>query len=163
MGGDSAGANLAAVVCQLAKRSGAPTIALELLLYAVTDAAADAGSMRDLAKGYLLEEEGLKWFFDHYGATDPLDPRLSPLRANDFSGLPTAHIHTAEFDPLRDQGKAYADHLQEAGVKVTNVCHSGMIHGFFSLSGVIPYGRVALDKVGAAVKAALSDAPEMAA
>ena len=164
VGGDSAGANLAAVVCQLAKRSGAPKIALQLLLYAVTDASADAGSMRDLAKGYLLEEEGLKWFFGHYGASDPLDQRLSPLRATDFSNLPTAHIHTAEFDPLRDQGKAYADRLQEAGVKVTYVCHSGMIHGFFSLGGVIPYGRAALEKVGAAVKAALSEnVPQLAA
>jgi len=163
VGGDSAGANLAAVVCQLAKRSAAPNIALQLLLYPVTDATAEAGSMHDLAKGYLLEEEGLKWFFDHYGASDPLDLRLSPLRANDFSSLPTAHIHTAEFDPLRDQGKAYADRLQETGVKVTYVCHSGMIHGFFSLGGVISYGRVALEKVGAAVKAALLDAPEMAA
>ncbi len=164
VGGDSAGANLAAVVCHLAKRSRAPKIALQLLLYAVTDATADAGSMRDFAEGYLLEQEGLKWFFDHYGASDPLDPRLSPLRANDFSGLPTAHIHTAEFDPLRDQGKAYAEHLQEAGIKVTYVCHSGMIHGFFSLGGVIPYGRAALEKVGTVVKAALSeDTPEMAA
>jgi acetyl esterase len=164
VGGDSAGGNLATVVCQLAKREGGPKIALQLLLCARTDAAADTASLRDLAEGFLLERKSIEWFAHHYGVADPLDCRVSPLRAFDVSGLPPAHIHTAEFDPLRDEGKAYADRLEAAGVPVTYVCHPGMIHHFYAMAGAIPYGRVALEKAGAAVKAALARVePQVAA
>jgi acetyl esterase/lipase len=84
------------------------------------------------------------------------DPRLSPLRAPDLSGLPPAHIHTAGFDLLRDEGKAYADALERAGVRVHHVCHERMIHHFFAMGGAIPYARTALKTVGADIKAALS-------
>lgn len=153
--GDSAGANLAAVVCQLAQVAGTPKIALQILLCPCTDAAADTTSRREFAEGYLLERATMDWFVDHYGARDPLDPRLSPLHAADVSGLPPAHIHTAAFDPLRDEGKAFADRLAQAGVPVQYTCHPGMIHNFYALAGAIPYGRVAMQGVGAAIKAAL--------
>jgi acetyl esterase len=153
--GDSAGANITAVVSQLAHAEGGPKIALQVMLCPRTDAGADTPSLREFAEGYLLEKASMDWFAGHYGARDPLDPRLSPLRAASVAGLPPAHIHTAAFDPLRDEGKAYADRLQGAGVPVQYTCHAGMIHHFYALSGAIPYGRVALANAGAAIKAAL--------
>jgi acetyl esterase/lipase len=160
IGGDSAGANLAAVVCQLAKQAGGPKLALQLLLYPATDSAAETASRRALAEGYLLEKKSMDWFFQQYvePGTDPKDPRLSPLLAPDLSGLPPAHIHTAEFDPLRDEGKAYAEKLAAAGVKVEYVCHPGMIHHFFCLAGAIPYARTAIANAAAAIKQALAPA-----
>ena len=97
----------------------------------------------------------MDWFADHYGAPDESDPRVSPLRAADLSGLPPAHIHTAEFDVLRDEGKAYADALAAAGVPVQYTCHPGMIHYFYSLGGAVPYARDAVTAIGAAVGKAL--------
>jgi acetyl esterase/lipase len=160
IGGDSAGANLAAVVCQLAKQAGGPRLALQLLLYPATDSAAETASRRALAEGYLLEKKSMEWFFQQYvePGTDPKDPRLSPLLAPDLSGLPPAHIHTAEFDPLRDEGKAYADKLAAAGVPVEYTYHPGMIHHFFCLAGAIPYARTAIANAGAAIKQALAPA-----
>jgi acetyl esterase/lipase len=154
--GDSAGGNLAAVVCQLAKAAGGPRIALQVLLCARTDAGADTASLRQFAEGYLLEKASIDWFADHYGAHDIVDPRLSPLRAADVSGLPPAHIHTAEFDPLRDEGKAYADRLAASGVAVKYTCHAGMIHHFYALAGAIPYGKAAMAAIGADIKADLA-------
>ena len=160
IGGDSAGANLAAVVCQLARQAGAPRLALQLLLYPATDSATETASRWALAEGYLLEKKSMEWFFEQYvePGTDPKDPRLSPLLAPDLSGLPPAHIHTAEFDPLVDEGKAYADKLARAGVKVEYTCHPGMIHHFFCLAGAIPYARTAIANAGAAIKTALAAA-----
>ena len=155
IGGDSAGANLAAVVCLLAKRAGGPKVALQVLFCPRTDAAADTKSLRDFGEGYLLERKSMDWFAEHYGARDPLDPRVSPLRADDIAGLPTAHIHTAEFDPLRDEGEAYAERLARADVKVHYVCHPGMVHHFYAMGGAIPYARVALEQAGAAIKQTL--------
>jgi acetyl esterase len=160
IGGDSAGANLAAVVCQLAKQAGGPKLALQFLLYPATDSAVETASRRALAEGYLLEKKSIDWFFEQYvePETDPKDPRLSPLLASDLAGLPPAQIHTAEFDPLRDEGKAYAEKLAAAGVKVEYVCHPGMIHHFFCLAGAIPYARTAIANAGAAIKQALAPA-----
>ena len=84
------------------------------------------------------------------------DPRLSPLRAADLSGLPPAHIHTAGFDPLRDEGREYADALVRAGVETHYLCHEHMIHHFYAMAGAIPYARTALKVVGADIKAALT-------
>ncbi|KAB2920080.1 MAG: alpha/beta hydrolase [Hyphomicrobiaceae bacterium] len=154
--GDSAGANLAAVVAQLATRAGRPKLALQVLLCPRTDAAADTKSLRDFAEGYLLEAAAMQWFADHYGARDPHDPRVSPMRADSVAGLPPAHIHTAAYDPLRDEGKAYADRLAGAGVAVEYTCHPGMIHHFYALAGAIPYARTAIEQVGAAIKRALA-------
>jgi acetyl esterase len=159
IGGDSAGANLAAVACQLARQAGGPRLALQLLLYPGT-VAAETASRRAFAEGYLLEKKSIEWFYEQYvePGTDPNDPRLSPLLALDLSGLPPAHIHTAEFDPLVDEGKAYAEKLAAAGVKVEYVCHPGMIHHFFCLAGAIPYARTAIANVGTAIKQALAPA-----
>jgi acetyl esterase len=158
VGGDSAGGNLAALVCQLAKKTGGPKIALQILFCAGTDLAGETESHRAFAEGYFLEEASIRWFMNQYcpPGMDRSDPRASPLRAADLAGLPPAHIHTAAFDPLRDEGKAYADRLERAGVKVRYTCHEGMIHHFYGMAGAIPYARTALKTAGAAIKAALA-------
>lgn len=155
--GDSHGGKLATVVCQLAKQAGSPAVALQILFCPVTNLAGETASRRAFAEGHFLSMEMLQWTVTHY--CDPLadiaDLRLSPLRCVDLSNLPPAHIHTAEFDPLRDEGKAYADRLAEAGVDVRYTCHQGMIHHFYAMAAVIPYARVALAAAGAAIKEAL--------
>jgi acetyl esterase len=164
VGGDSAGGNLAAVACQLIQQRGGPKLALQLLLYPAT-VCDDTPSRRALAEGYFLEKKSMDWFFQQYvePGTDRTDPRLAPLLAPDLSGLPPAQIHTAEFDPLVDEGKAYADKLAAAGVAVDYTCHAGMIHHFFCLAGAIPYARTAIANAGAAIKTALASArPERA-
>jgi acetyl esterase len=162
--GDSAGGNLAAVVCQRAKASGSK-IALQVLFCPVTDIAADNESRREFAEGYFLEGPLMTWAGTHYlpAGVDLNDPRLSPLRAVDLSGLPPAHIHTAGFDPLRDEGKAYADALERAGVNVHYVCHEHMIHHFYAMAGAIPYAHTALKAVGADIKAALTPVKSLSA
>jgi acetyl esterase len=162
--GDSAGGNLAAVVCQKAKGSGI-NIALQVLFCPVTDIAADNPSRSDFAEGYFLEGPLMTWAGNHYLPTgaDLNDPRLSPLRATDLSGLPPAHIHTAGFDPLRDEGKAYADALARAGVKVHYVCHEHMIHHFYAMAGAIPYAQTALKAIGADIKAVLTPVKTLSA
>jgi acetyl esterase len=155
VGGDSAGGNLAAVVAQLAKKDG-PKITFQLLIYPVTQlgAAEETGSMRDNAKGYFLERDGMDWFTRCYApdAAHRNDPRLSPLLAKDVSGLPPAYVITAGFDPLRDEGKDYADKLDTAGVPVTYVNYPGMVHGFFSMRSFIPKAREAVAAAAAAVR-----------
>ena len=154
--GDSAGGTLAAVVCQRAKASGCK-IALQVLLCPLTDIAADNPSRRDFAEGYFLEGPLMSWAVTHYlpSGVDLNDPRQSPLHTPDLSGLPPCHIHTAGFDLLRDEGKAYADALERAGVDVRYVCHEQMIHHFYAMAGAIPYARTALEAVGADIKATL--------
>ena len=159
VGGDSAGGNLAAVVAQLAKTAG-PKIAYQLLIYPVTQlgAAADTPSMRENGKGYFLEKEGMDWFTRCY-APDPAhrsDPRLSPLLCKDLAGQPPAYVITAGFDPLRDEGRDYADALDRAGVSVTYVNYPGMVHGFFSLRAMIPKAREAVAAAAAAVREGLA-------
>ena len=158
VGGDSAGGNLSAVVCQLIKERGGPKLALQLLLYPATETDVETPSRLALAEGYLLEKKSIEWFLKQYIAlgTDPIDPRLAPLLATDLSGLPPAHIHTAELDPLVDEGQAYAQKLAAAGVAVEYTCHPGMIHHFFCLAGAIPYARTAIDNASAAIKRALA-------
>ncbi len=154
VGGDSAGGNLAAVVAQLARAKG-PTIAFQLLIYPVAQIGApDTPSMRENAKGYFLEKEGMDWFTRLYAPDKDHrnDPRLSPLRCPDLSGLPPAYLITAGFDPLRDEGKAYADALDKAAVPVTYVNYPGMVHGFFSMRGFIPKAREAIAAAAAALR-----------
>jgi acetyl esterase len=162
--GDSAGGTLAAVVCQSAKDFGFK-IALQVLLCPVTDIAADNQSRREFAEGYFLEGPLMSWAGNHYlpSGVDISDPRLSPLRAPDLSGLPPALIHTAGFDLLRDEGKAYADALERAGVKVNYVCHEHMIHHFYAMGGAIPYARTALKTVGDDVRAVLTPVKTLSA
>ena len=154
VGGDSAGGNLAAVVSQLA-REGGPAIAFQLLIYPVAQLGApDTPSMRENAKGYFLEKEGMDWFTRLYAPDKEHrnDPRLSPLRCADLSCLPPAYLITAGFDPLRDEGRAYADALDKAGVPVTHVNYPGMVHGFFSMRGFIPKAREAIAAAAAAMR-----------
>jgi acetyl esterase len=158
VGGDSAGGNLAAVVSQLARSSG-PEIAFQLLIYPVAQLGApETPSMRENAKGYFLERESMDWFTRLYchDAAHRSDARLSPLLAKDLSGLPPAYVVTAGFDPLRDEGKAYADKLDAAGVPVTYVNYPGMIHGFFSMRSVVPKAREAVAAAAAAVRQGLT-------
>lgn len=158
VGGDSAGATLATVVCQLAKQMGGPALALQVLICPVTDLGLDSPSRRSFSEGYFFEMATLDWAMQHYLAADAdvSDSRLSPLRAVDLRGLPAAHIHTAEFDPFRDDGKAYADALRSAGVPVTYGCYEGLIHHFYCMAGAIPYSRVVIKVIGNSVKAALT-------
>jgi acetyl esterase/lipase len=158
VGGDSAGGNIAAVVCQLARERAGPRVALQVLLCPVTDMADESGSRRSLAEGFFLDKPTIDWILENYcpAPLDRADPRISPLRAADLSGLPPAHIHTAEFDPLRDEGAAYAARLQGAGVPVSYTCHPGMLHHFYGLAGAIPYGREAIKSAGRAIGEALA-------
>ncbi|GAA4676489.1 alpha/beta hydrolase [Pseudonocardia yuanmonensis] len=158
VGGDSAGGNLAAVVAQLAKKQGGPPIAFQLLVYPATDRFDDSPSMRENALGPLLSRAWIEWFLGCYlnSPDDGLDPRVSPGRAEDLSGLPPALVITAEFDPLRDQGAAYVGKLREAGVDAQLLPVDGMIHGFFQMAGVLDKARETLDKAGDALRSALA-------
>jgi len=157
VGGDSAGAGLAVVVCQMAATRRGPGIALQLLFCPVLDMRAQTPSRLAFAEGYFLNQATIDWMLGHYCAADVDcdDPRLSPLRAAQFSGLPPAHIHTAEFDPLRDEGEAYAQVLRRAGVGARYTCHAGMIHYFYAMAGAIPAARTALKAAAAAMRDAL--------
>jgi acetyl esterase/lipase len=160
--GDSAGGTLAAVLCQLLASADGPRIALQLLICPVTDLAEETESRRTFAQGYFIERTTLAWAKEAYcGNADHSDPRISPLRAA-VAGLPPAHIHTAEFDPMRDEGEAYARKLESAGVSVRYTCHAGMIHHFYCMASAIPHARNLLTSMGAAVRDALSQAPREA-
>ena len=157
VGGDSAGGNLAAVTALLARERSGPTLCFQLLVYPVTDHDFDRPSYRENAEGYFLQRQDMQWFWDHYApsAAERNAYTASPLRARDLTGLPPAHVITAEFDPLRDEGEAYAARLREAGVPVSAVRYDGQIHGFFSMAAVIPRGKEAVLEVGAILRAGL--------
>ena len=161
VGGDSAGSTLAAQVCQRATHADGVPLAFQLLLCPILDYAAETGSRRLFATGHLLSTAAMDRDLGCYlpSSLDPRDPRVSPLRADDFSGLPPAYIHAAEFDPVRDDAQIYADNLRRAGVCVKHTCHSGMIHLFYGLPGVIPYARRAMKAIGAELKTALRQRP----
>lgn len=156
--GDSAGAALAAIVCQLARQAQGVRLAAQLLLCPITDFAAETESRNSFAEGYLLHKATLERDLEYYvpEGLDPADPRISPLRATDFGGLPPAFIHTAEFDPMRDEGRAYAERLMRAGVEVSYTCHPGMVHLFYAMAGVVPYARTAMKRIGAELRAAFA-------
>ncbi|HKH05728.1 MAG TPA: alpha/beta hydrolase [Acidimicrobiales bacterium] len=155
--GDSAGGNLAAVVSQRL-RDGGPPIALQLLLYPTVDLMLSHPSIVENADGYYLTADTMRWFRRHYlGDHDPTDPLASPLRADEhvLRGLPPALVITAEYDPLRDEGEAYAEALRAAGNDVTATRFDGMIHGFLELSAFVPEGKVARDQACQALREAL--------
>jgi acetyl esterase/lipase len=156
--GDSAGGTLAAALCQLGRNGDGPRFALQLLLCPVLDALAETASRRAYGEGYFVTNALMDWAMGQVcpREVDRRDQRLSPLRAADLSGLPPTHIHTAEFDPLRDEGEAYAERLRQAGVAVQYRCHAGMIHHFYGMAAAIPYARPALREAGAAVRDALA-------
>ena len=144
VGGDSAGGNLAAAISLRARDEGSIPIAFQLLLYPVTDLASDTESKRKFSKGYWLDT--LAFLIGSYVAKeeDKINPLGSPLRAESFSGLPPAHVVTAGHDPLRDEGRAYADKLRAAGVDAKYDCYDSMIHGFISIRGIVDEGEKAL-------------------
>ncbi len=152
--GDSAGGNLAAVVAQIARDRGGPAIAFQLLIYPVTDANFDTGSYLANAEGYLLTRASMQWFWDHYvpETSRREQPYASPLRGN-LAGLPPALIQTAEFDPLRDEGEAYAAALQAAGCAVRKTRYDGLIHGYFSMQEAIAAAPTAMREACDAIKA----------
>ena len=153
VGGDSAGGNLSAVVAQMARDKGGPAIRFQLLIYPVTDADFSTPSYTQNAEGYLLTTSAMKWFWGHYASdAQRREPYASPLRAKDLSGLPAAWVCTAEFDPLRDEGEAYAKRLQQAGVSTTLTRYDGLIHGFISFGLVSPKAQAAVDEAVAALK-----------
>jgi acetyl esterase/lipase len=157
--GDSAGGTLAAATAQAAVRIGSPRLALQLLICPILDYSRSTDSKRDLANGYLVDQATLDHDLLHYappGTTDPANPRISPLRADDVAGLPRALIHTAEFDPLRDEGRDYFERLARAGAEVSYTCHPGMIHLFYGLGAVIPYARTAFEQIGGEIRDALA-------
>lgn len=158
VGGDSAGGNLAAAVALKARAAKAPHVAFQMLIYPATDATADTASMRERATGYLLEKETMDWFYGQYlpAGTDRAEPTVSPGRAASFEGLPPAYVLTAGFDPLRDEGKAYADALNAAGVAVEYVDYDSIIHGFFTMQGVIDLAGTAVKAAAASLRAALN-------
>jgi acetyl esterase len=140
--GDSAGGNLAAVVAQACRDGGGPDLAAQLLIYPAVDFDDDEAthpSRVENAEGYFLTADDMRWFSDHYAGTtaDRRDPRLSPLHG-DLSGLPPAVVVTAQYDPLRDEGEAYARALEAAGVPVELRRYDGLIHGFFDLAALSP-------------------------
>jgi acetyl esterase len=156
--GDSAGGTLAAATCQSLARTGKLRLALQLLICPILDYSGSSASRRELASGYLVEQATLDHDLKHYvpKGTDPADPQISPLRADNVAGLPRTIIHTAEFDPMRDEGRAYFDRLVQAGSAVTYTCHPGMIHLFYGLGAVIPYASAAFDQIGGEIRGALA-------
>jgi acetyl esterase/lipase len=149
--GWSAGGNLAAVVCQLARDAGGPNIVGQLLLTPVTDSDMTRPSYVENADGYILTAALMKWFWDHYADPEQrTDPKAAPLRAASLANLPPALVVTADFDPLRDEGIAYANALAEAGVPVRRVAARGHIHTSVTAVDVLP--------TGAAVRAEMADA-----
>jgi acetyl esterase len=154
VGGDSAGATLAAVVCQHAQRRGGPAILAQCLICPVLDFDEISPSRDEFADDHLIGRAVLEADLADYlpDGTDPADVRISPLRALNLAGLPTAIIHTAEFDPMRDEGNAYARKLLTAGVIVEHVCHDGMVHNFHALGVVLPQGRLVLGQIGEQVR-----------
>lgn len=154
--GDSAGGNLAAIVAQVARTSG-PDVRFQLLVYPVTDYEFTSASMEDNAEGYYLTRNMMRWFFDRYlnGPDEGDDPRVSPLRNPDLSGLPPAFVITMEYDPLRDQGVAYGDAMRAAGNTVASTTYPGLFHGCFGMDEMIDAAKVPFADAVAAVRSAV--------
>jgi acetyl esterase/lipase len=158
VGGDSAGGNLAAIVAQELRDSG-PDIRFQLLVYPVTDGTLSLASIDENADGYFLTKATMTWFWEQYvGDGDWTGPRVSPLHASDevLAGLPPTLVITAEYDPLRDEGEAYAARLAAAGVDATSSRYDGVIHGFCSMRDMVPEGKAAVDEAGEALRRALA-------
>jgi acetyl esterase len=156
--GDSAGGTLAAATAQAIARIGSPRLALQLLICPILDYSRSTASRRELASGYLVDQATLDHDLMYYlpPGIDPANPRISPLRAEDVAGLPRTLIHTAEFDPLRDEGRDYFERLTRVHAEVSYTCHPGMIHLFYGLGAVIPYARTAFEQIGGEIRAALA-------
>lgn len=159
VGGDSAGGNLAAVVALIAKERGGPKLLFQLLIYPTTDNhQPGTASLAENADGYFLTRDAVEWFDHHYLSTevDRKDPHAFPLYADDLADLPPALIITAEYDPLRDEGEMYAKRLQEAKVPVTLTRYDGMIHGFFTMTGIVDQSKIAILEAVSALRKAFA-------
>ncbi len=160
--GESAGGQLAAVVAQAAQAAGGPEICFQLLAYPVVDHDMTRGSYVENAEGYLLTTDTMQWFWDHYcpDVDARNDIKASPINATSLAGQPPAMIVTAEFDPLRDEGHAYACALEAAGVPTTYHCADGLIHDFLATAAVLPCSRPPFEAACAALQAAFSNSPK---
>ena len=151
--GESAGGNLAAVVCLLLRQGGEARVDRQVLLQPVVDFTLSFPSIGMPASECLVPREDLAWYYDrYYGADrDKKDFRASPIFAEDLSGLPKALIIAAEYDTLRDEARAYADRLESSGVETRYVCYDGMIHGFLQMAGLVDEAQAAIDEIARAV------------
>ena len=159
IGGDSAGGNLSAVTAQARRGAG---IAAQLLIYPAADLLNEYPSMEENGEGLFLTRDDMDWFHHHYLGEDESarsDPRASPLLAEDLSGLPPALVYTAQYDPLRDAGNAYAEALSAAGVKVVHRCFEGLIHGFFGLGPFSRAAQAAIDQICDDLRGVLTGEP----
>jgi acetyl esterase len=145
-------------MAQLARDKAGPALVLQLLVYPAVDGTMGFPSVQENGQSYLLTQDSINYYYNHYvpAGTDRKQRLLSPFYAESFTGLPPAHVITAEFDPLRDEGEAYAEKLQAAGVPVTCTRYEGMIHAFFSLDGILDQGKKAIDEAATALRAAFS-------
>jgi acetyl esterase len=155
--GDSAGGNLAAVVARRARDKSGPPIAFQLLIYPATDLTRSMPSQVENGTGYLLTVDAMEWFEGHYlEESERKEPDASPLFVDDLAGLPPALVVTAEFDPLRDEGEAYAERLRQAGGDAVTSRYDGQIHGFYGLDSLFEGSRTATAETIAALRRALS-------
>jgi acetyl esterase len=157
IGGDSMGGNFAAVIAQQLMKAGEPQPALQLLIYPAVDVASETQSMTTYADAYPLNLALMEWFMGHYmpADADPTDPRLSPIKTKGLKGLAPAIVVTAGFDPLVDQGEAYAKRLRDAGVPVCYRCYDALVHGFTAYTGAVPAADVACREIAGMVREGL--------
>ncbi len=153
--GDSAGGAMSTIVAAKARDTGGPALALQVLVYPVADLSSfDTASHREFAEDHFLTQSLMEWFATQYipRAADRTQPDASPAFIDDLRGLPPALVITAECDPLRDEGEAYAKRMQDSGVPVTLTRYAGMIHPFLHFIGVTPGANKALDEIAAAIR-----------
>ncbi len=159
VGGDSAGGNLAAAVALMARDRGGPKLAFQLLIYPATDCADDTASQREfsqVSRDYILSRADMEWFWGHYlGPNDKTNPIACPALAKSLANLPPAFVLTAEVDPLRDEGEAYAEAMRKAGVNAKLKRYNGVCHGFFSMASLIDIGKQAVADSCAELRAAI--------
>ena len=152
--GDSAGGNLAAVVALMARDRASVKIAHQILIYPITDYSTETQSYQDNADGFFLTRESMQWFWEQYlpNPADASNPYVAPLRAESLAGLPPAFVLTAEYDPLRDEGEAYAARLAEFGIAVELQRFDGLIHGFLRRTDLYHQANTVVDKIGQIVR-----------
>jgi acetyl esterase len=157
VGGDSAGGAITAVLTQMVRDEGGPSLAFQLLFFPVTQIGEETSSFRSFAEGFFLERAGLEWFYKAYlpNGANRSDPRISPLKASSFEDLPPAYLVVAEFDPLHDEGLAYGEKLKKAGVACEIVDYKSLVHDFIYLQAILPQAATALKAASAALGKAL--------
>ncbi len=154
IGGDSMGGNFAAVICQMLKAAGEPQPVVQLMIYPAVDMASETQSMTVYGDTYPLGRGVMQWFAANYigPEADPADPRLSPIKTKDLTGLAPAIVITAGFDPLVDQGEAYARRLKDAGTPVIYRCYDSLLHGFTAYTGAVPAADIACREIAGLVR-----------